>query len=218
MKKNLLWMLAAILLCGLTTTMFTACGGDDEDNQPNSGQQDNSGTTESTTYEVTFTVLAPTNAFDFMSYDFTYADDKGNRFTKEIDSDMSNESLTEKEKADLNTYLRVATLTTPNFTQVFTDYRAQHFTLKNLSTGSTIHYELVMHPNSDYQPAEGEAFAFVSPLVNVVQTPKNGTATVLCDYESRLYSFKDTAWEDFKSRMEGRKLIDRDVTVGQKKE
>ena len=39
MKKNLLWMFAAILLCGLTITMFTACGGDDEDTRPNSEQQ-----------------------------------------------------------------------------------------------------------------------------------------------------------------------------------
>ena len=34
MKKNLLWMLAAILSCGLTTTVFTACGGDEEENTP----------------------------------------------------------------------------------------------------------------------------------------------------------------------------------------
>ena len=36
MKKSLLWMLAAILCCGLTTTALTSCGSDD-DNPPVSG-------------------------------------------------------------------------------------------------------------------------------------------------------------------------------------
>ena len=30
MKKRILWMLTAILLCGLTTTVFTSCGSDDD--------------------------------------------------------------------------------------------------------------------------------------------------------------------------------------------
>ncbi len=213
MKRNLLWMLAAILLCGVMTL---SCSKEEDNSKPQTGQQDDNGTTASTTYDVTFTVLAPTNAFDFMSYDFTYSDEKGNKFTKEIDGDMSNESLTEKEKADLNTYLKTASLTEPNIAALLSDYRAQHFTLKNLSSGSTIHYQLVMHPDPDYQAAEGTSFAFVSPLVNVVQTPKNGTATVLYNYESQVFTFKDTQWEEFRSRLEGRKLIDRDVIVGQK--
>lgn len=32
MKKHFLWMLAAILTCGLTATMLTACNNDDDDN------------------------------------------------------------------------------------------------------------------------------------------------------------------------------------------
>jgi hypothetical protein len=43
MKKNFLWMLAAILLCGTMTTVFTACGDDDDDDSPSSS---------SNTYEV----------------------------------------------------------------------------------------------------------------------------------------------------------------------
>ena len=31
MKKNLLWMLAAILICGLTVTTMSACSSDDDD-------------------------------------------------------------------------------------------------------------------------------------------------------------------------------------------
>ena len=31
MKKNMLWMIAAILVCGLTVTMWSACSSDDDD-------------------------------------------------------------------------------------------------------------------------------------------------------------------------------------------
>ena len=31
MKKNMLWMMAAILVCGLTVTMWSACSSDDDD-------------------------------------------------------------------------------------------------------------------------------------------------------------------------------------------
>ena len=33
MKKNLFWMLAAILTCGLTVTTLSACSSDDDDNK-----------------------------------------------------------------------------------------------------------------------------------------------------------------------------------------
>ena len=32
MKKNILWMLAAILICGLTAVMMSACSSDDDKN------------------------------------------------------------------------------------------------------------------------------------------------------------------------------------------
>jgi hypothetical protein len=37
MKKSILWMLAAILFCGLTTTVLTSCGSDDDNDPPVSG-------------------------------------------------------------------------------------------------------------------------------------------------------------------------------------
>ena len=34
MKKNNIWTLAAILVCGLSMAMFTACGGSSKDDEP----------------------------------------------------------------------------------------------------------------------------------------------------------------------------------------
>ena len=114
-------MFAAILLCGLTITMFTACGGDDEDTRPNSEQQggdegDDPAIPEATAYDITFTVVAPTNAFDITSYDFTYADSK---ITKEIDADMPNEPLSELEKNGLDMYIKTSSMTNSNFLNYF---------------------------------------------------------------------------------------------------
>ena len=40
MKKRILWMLTAILLCGLTTTVFTSCGSDDDNSAVDMYQYD----------------------------------------------------------------------------------------------------------------------------------------------------------------------------------
>ena len=32
MRKNILWMIAAILICGLTAVMLSACSSDDDNN------------------------------------------------------------------------------------------------------------------------------------------------------------------------------------------
>lgn len=219
MKKNLLWMFAAILLCGLTITMFTACGGDDEDTRPNSEQQggdegDDPAIPEATAYDITFTVVAPTNAFDITSYDFTYADSKGNKITKEIDADMPNEPLSELEKNGLDMYIKTSSMTNSNFAELLSDTRAQHFTLTNIPAGSKVQYQLVMHPSPEYKPAEGTTISFATPAVNVTQTPQNGKKTITSSFENKVYTFKDTKWEYFKTRMEGHVLIDREITVG----
>lgn len=71
MKKNLLWMLAAILLCGSLTTVLTACGDDDDDN--------NSGSTPSVanTYEVTLAALLPRCSAPYLSLQVNYTDANG---------------------------------------------------------------------------------------------------------------------------------------------
>ena len=39
MRKNLLWMIAAILVCGLTVTMWSACSSSDDDNKTEPEQE-----------------------------------------------------------------------------------------------------------------------------------------------------------------------------------
>ena len=39
MKRNLMWMLAAILLCGSLSMVFTACGGDDNGSSSGGGSE-----------------------------------------------------------------------------------------------------------------------------------------------------------------------------------
>ena len=74
MKKNLLWMLAAFLLCGSMAMALTACGDDDDDsNDSSSSVTPSSGNT----YEVTLAAILPRCSAPYLSLHVNYTDADG---------------------------------------------------------------------------------------------------------------------------------------------
>ena len=74
MKKNLLWMLAAILFCGVMTT---SCSKDDDDNStptPDTPKQE-------TQYDIELNFIAHPKSLQYFEYDFKYVDANGNTKT-----------------------------------------------------------------------------------------------------------------------------------------
>ena len=206
-------MLAAILICGLTTTVLTACGDDDDDPTSNTNNNNNNsvggGSSQPSSYDVTFTVVAPVNGFNIAEYDFIYANDQGTKITKEIDSDMANESLSEQEKVELETFIKLSSGTMPSLSEHLSpsNIRVQHFTLKNQPAGCNISYELVMHLNTDYAIAEGEAAVFTTPAVEVAFIPNNGVRTLFGNFGCRSFNVSYSKWDDFVTKKDGEKVL-----------
>lgn len=79
MKKNLLWMLAAILTCGLTVMTFVSCG--DDDDEP-SGSTDSKIVGMRIAYAVEFLDGYTTN--EDYTVSVTWTDESGQDVTQEI--------------------------------------------------------------------------------------------------------------------------------------
>lgn len=94
MKRNLMWMLAAILLCGSLSMVFTACGGDDNGSSSGGGSE----SIIPNTYEVTLCAVLPRSAAPYMNLQVEYTDANGKKGTAEITKDNASENLTAEGK------------------------------------------------------------------------------------------------------------------------
>lgn len=74
MKKNLFWMLAAILFCGSMATVLTSCGDDDDDSNGSSSTVTPSS---DNTYEVTLSAVLPRCSAPYLSLHVNYTDANG---------------------------------------------------------------------------------------------------------------------------------------------
>jgi hypothetical protein len=122
---------------------------------------------------------------------------------------MANESLSEQEKAELGTFIRLSSATMLNLSEQLSpsNIRVQHFTLKNQPAGCNISYELIMHLNTDYAISEGEAAVFSTPVVEVALAPKDGVRTLFGDFEGRLFNVSYSKWNDFVAKKNGDKVL-----------
>jgi hypothetical protein len=168
MKKNLLWMLAAILFCGLTVTVFTACGDDDDNNNTPSGQETPA---EPSSYEVTLTFIAFKSLTPYVTYKFTYTDAQGKEYGPiAITGNERGDGLTAEEMEKFKTiYSNFVTKNVPE--SKYLEYTALHFTLPEFPADGSIKWETTRHKIAD-ATAPTEAFSYVWPTVMV--TVKSG--------------------------------------------
>ena len=150
MKKNFLWMLAAILLCGTMTTLFTACSSDDDDN---------GGSSSANTYEVTLSALLPRCSAPYMQLQlkYTYADGKSETvYVKEGD-----ESQTISEDA-MNSYKNATSAYrgNPAYVTILDDIIVRNIKLR-VPAGKSFSYQGTIVARTDYTAPESD--------VNVVQ-------------------------------------------------
>ena len=166
MKKNLLWMLAAILFCGLTVTVFTACGSDDDDNKPNSGGDDNDKPAQVTSYDVTLTFMAFKSLTPYVSYEFSYTSPKGEKYGPiKITGNEKGDGLTAEELEKYKSvYKEFVSENVPE--SKYLEYTALHFTLSDIPVDGSISWETTRHKLADATAPE-EPFSYVWPTVMV---------------------------------------------------
>jgi hypothetical protein len=202
MKKNLLWMLAAILFCGLTTTVFTSCGDDEDDSQPSTPEQpEKPEDKKAESADVTLTLVIQKSTLNVFEYDFKYVDAKGNTKTYDIDAQTEGVAFDELEQGRYNTYTQA---TFPAYGEAcYNDMKKPlvlRVTLKDQPTGKKYSYETVCHVKEDFKYQE--AFIYSFPSVFVTETPKGGKRTVKSDFQFQVVDV--TNWERFKAAADGK--------------
>ena len=139
MKKNLLWMMVAILLCG-STTVLTACGSDDDDK--------GSSPSAANTYEVTLAALLPRCSTPYLQLKVNYTDADGKSesiLVKEGDQSqaLSNEAKILYEKATM--FIRANEETN----KLIDDVIVRNITFK-VPAGKTFTYNSSIVTRTDY--------------------------------------------------------------------
>ncbi len=185
MRKNLLLMFAAILLCGLAVTMFTSCGGDDEDNTPKipEEQQDpeeqKPEVKKADFYDITVTVVGQSNLLKVMTSDFTInwvKNGQPNKKVVEFDEEFQGESaLDALENTRYAAATKVAFSGEPKLEKEMQNKYIYRMTLKDIAADTKYSYDFLFHVNKDFQIAEGDSLLYVLPMVMVTETAKGTT-------------------------------------------
>ena len=222
MKKYLLWMLAAILCCGLTTFALTSCGGDDDDPQPKTPeeQEEQQGGKQeepkAESYDVTLTLVIQRATLNAFEYDFKYVDAKGNTKTYDIDQDTEGVSFDSFELPRYNTYANTYFPAKGDaFYQDMKNPLLLRITLKDQPTGKKYSFETVCHIKESFQYTE--AFVYSFPTVLVTETPKGGQRALKYGNSFNFQIVDVTNWERFYNATQGKKstLGTDDLTVGE---
>ena len=139
MKKNLLWMLAAILLCG---TMTTSCSKDDDN------KIDDTPSTTANTYEVTIAALLPRSAAPYLQVKVDYTDAEGKSETVIVKEGDQSQTLGEIAKAryvDVTSEYRLK----PEYIQILDDLIVRNITFK-VPAGKSFEFKGTIVTRTDY--------------------------------------------------------------------
>ena len=183
MKKNFLWMLAAILLCGTMTTVFTACGSDDDDNGSSSATAN--------TYEVTLSALLPRCSAPYMKLQLKYTDADGKSQTVTVQKSDQSQTLGEAATI-IYKNLTSGYRGNPDYVKILDDLIVRNFTMR-VPAGKTFSYEGTIEARTDYTAPESKV-SVVQPCV--ISTAKrisgnsddrselatNGKLSILCSF------------------------------------
>ena len=152
MKKNLLWMFAAILFCG---AMTTSCSKDEDKNEPKP-------TTSANTYEVTLAALLPRCSASYMQLKLDYTDADGKSTSVVIKEGDQSEAISDVAK-DRYTSLTSTYRVSPEYIQLLDDLIVRNFTFK-VPAGKSFEYKGTIVKRTDFTAPEG-GVTLVQPCV-----------------------------------------------------
>jgi len=211
MKKNLLWMLAAILCCGLTTIALTSCGSDDDPEEQNGGQ----GEKKATKGDVTLTFVAQPKALTYFEYDFKYVDAKGNTKTIDIDQDtQSSGSLDDFEFKAIKDVINVLAAN-PEYADLNNPF-VYRVVLKDQPVGSTVTYTTTCHVKEGASISETLVYALPSVMPSIkLENSNRELASAFAGFKGQRVSPEQ--WEQYVSAMEGKVIVQGsgEVVVGE---
>ncbi len=168
MKKNLLWMLAAILFCGAMTTVFTACGDDDDDDNGNG-----SSSTTSNVYEVTLAALLPTCSAPYLQLQVQYTDAEGKSETIIVKEGDQSQNLA-MDAMDIYRNLTSGYRTKPEYVKYLDDLIVRNIKLR-VPAGKSFSFEGTVKTRTDYT-APTEKVYLVRPCVISTAKLVSGTS------------------------------------------
>jgi len=203
-------MLAAILLCGTMTTVFTACGDDDDDDN-------NTPSITANTYEVTLSALLPRCSAPYMQVQLKYTDADGKSetvYVKEGDQSQNIGDLAMTIYKNLTSTYR----SNPDYVQILDDCIVRNFTLR-VPAGKSFSYEGTIVIRNDFTAPEGSV-TVIQPCV--ISTAKrisgtsddrselatNGNLSVLASFGIDADHFESTM-----NRWDGRDIGSGNVTM-----
>lgn len=172
-------MFAVILLCGFATTMFTACGGDDEIVKPKDSEEEqkpDQQTKKAEYYDVTFTVVGQKSLLKVITADLTInylKNGQQNKTVVELDEEFEGESaLDALETSWFNKATEVAFTSEPKLAQEMNQKYIYRTTIKDIAVDTKYSYEFFCHANKNFQIAEGDSLIYMVPTMMITETAK----------------------------------------------
>jgi hypothetical protein len=153
MKKTLQWMLATILLCGLSVTILTACSSKDDEDDVKS-------------YDVTFAVVLPRATASYFDVQLTLTDGSGKQTEQTVTKAANSESFnTLEEQLWSRLYTPYTQTDTLSVTaDDFSDNIVCHYTVKATS-GQKVEYNAIVKARNDYPTAEAGQTTIIFPVM-----------------------------------------------------
>ncbi len=216
MKKNFLWMFAAILLCGLTVTMFTACGGDDDPVIPSNPTEEEEGNNEEEgekedvivkagVYDISVAYIVQRTLTNFFDIELTTTDNNGKETTYSFKTPQdASDGFVGTEAKD---YQAVSYDTFRSIDALFTldycnDVIVRRVIFKDVPVDKSVKFITVFHKKQDLQVTP-QRYAFIRPGIIFTQTPKdNKKATVLHDSSVRASIIGESSFERWLNKMD----------------
>ena len=224
MKKNLLWMLAAILFCGITVTMLTSCGDDDPiptsnegDNNDGDGDGDGDGEGEGEgektivkagVYDISIAYIIHRSITEIFDVELTTTDPNGNENTYSFktpqepsDAFVGNEAEIYR-ASSYETFKMVDPLFTLDYCN---DVIVRRINFRDVPVDKSVKFITVFNKKPDVQLTPHK-YAFIRPSVVFTQTPKdNNKATVIQDGSVRASAIGANSFERWVNSLDGQR-------------
>ena len=212
-------MFAAILLCGLTVTMFTACGGDDDPVIPSNPTEEEEGNNEEEgekedvivkagVYDISVAYIVQRTLTNFFDIELTTTDNNGKETTYSFKTpqDASDGFVGTEAKDYQAVSYEVLRSTDDLFTLDYcNDVIVRRIIFKDVPVDKSVKFITVFHKKQDLQVTP-QRYAFIRPSYVFTQTPKdNQKATVLHDCSARGSIIGESSFERWLNSMDGKR-------------
>lgn len=214
-------MFAAILLCGLTITMFTACGGDDpvipapepqeEEKEGEEGEKEGEKEdviVKAGVYDISVAYIVHRSLTNFFDIELTTTDNNGKEtsYSFKTPQDQSDGFQGTEAKDYQAVSYEVLRAVDDLFTLDYcNDVIVRRIIFKDVPVDKSVKFITVFHKKQDLQVTP-QRYAFIRPSYVFTQTPKdNQKATVLHDCSARGSIIGESSFERWLNSMDGKR-------------